>query len=374
MQGLQPRASADRCPGLLRPHAAEDGLVVRLRLPGGQTTSATLLQLSRVAGQFGEGSLQLTSRGNVQLRGLDETRLPELVDRVSELGLLPSASHERVRNIVASPLAGLDPCQADLRPMVVALDQALCATPELAELPGRFLFALDGGGGELLSLRFDLGYLARDSEAGVVLVGGRSHGIATSAAAAVDLLVQLSMAFVRLRRRLVPRPWHVSELADPAELHGRLRAVAVHSPAAPVPLGAVQGAASVGVPLALLTPLQLAAIDEAAAGGLVVVTPWRGVLIPRAATALPRLAAVGLVTEPASVWSALTACVGAPGCAKSRISTRHIATGLAAALDHAPVPPIHVSGCERRCGAPAGSHLDLVAPETLQAALARVAQ
>src|SRR5215212_10923571 len=59
------RPAADRCPGLLRPHQAEDGLVIRLRIPGGQTTSHTLLALSRLA-----GTLQLTSRGNLQLRGI----------------------------------------------------------------------------------------------------------------------------------------------------------------------------------------------------------------------------------------------------------------------------------------------------------------
>ena len=45
---------------------------------------------------------------------------------------------------------------------------------------------------------------------------------------------------------------------------------------------------------------------------------------------------------------------------------------LAAALGTAPALPVHVSGCERRCGSPAGADVDLVAPRSLDAALALV--
>ncbi|HEX8488545.1 MAG TPA: hypothetical protein VF642_08385, partial [Propionibacteriaceae bacterium] len=188
--GTQPRGLADRCPGLLRPHLAEDGLLVRLRIPGGQTTSRVLLEVSLIAADLGTGSLQLTSRGNLQLRGLADRVLPELVERLAALGLLPSVSHERVRNVIASPLTGLDLPDADavrqnataakgtnrsgrtdLRPMVAELDAAVCATAELAELPGRFLFALDDGRGDVSAVRFDLAYRAGAPGEGTVLVG-----------------------------------------------------------------------------------------------------------------------------------------------------------------------------------------------------------
>jgi precorrin-3B synthase len=49
-----------------------------------------------------------------------------------------------------------------------------------------------------------------------------------------------------------------------------------------------------------------------------------------------------------------TACIGRPGCAKSRADVRADAVfrpGLRA----------HFSGCERRCGKPSQSHVDVVA-------------
>ena len=53
-----------------------------------------------------------------------------------EAGLLPSATHERVRNIVASPLSGRAGGNLDVRPWVGELDAAICAEPRLAELGG----------------------------------------------------------------------------------------------------------------------------------------------------------------------------------------------------------------------------------------------
>jgi precorrin-3B synthase len=70
--------------------------------------------------------------------------------------------------------------------------------------------------------------------------------------------------------------------------------------------------------------------------------------------------AAGLIADPESPWSAISACVGGPSCQKSLINTRAYATALA--QSGSTLRRTHVSGCERRCGAPNGDHLDLVAP------------
>src|SRR5688500_4113225 len=96
--------TADRCPGVLRPHGAAAGARVRVRVPCGQTTGTSLAALGRAAERHGRGLLQLSSRASLQVRGLP-TPLPEAFEQdVTAAGFLPSASHERVRNVVASPL------------------------------------------------------------------------------------------------------------------------------------------------------------------------------------------------------------------------------------------------------------------------------
>jgi precorrin-3B synthase len=353
---------ADRCPGVLRPHLAQDGAVVRIRIPGGQTTGTALGQLSRIAQQFGSGDLQLTSRASVQLRGLSDPVPAGLIDAVRQAGFLPSDTHERVRNIIASPLTGISGGAVDIRPLVVALDVGLCADSSLASLPSRFLFVLDDGRGDVSGVPFDLGYRAIDHDHGWVLLGDADLGIPVSAADAVEVLLELARQFLAASRRS-DEVWHVQDLPGWA---GRLPGMG--TPQLPqattvTPLGAVAGAASVQVPLALLTPAQ-AAVVEACAAGNVVITPSRGLVLSEAARQLPSLAAAGLIDDPTSPWSAISACVGSPSCQNALINTRRYATALA--QSGRPVQRTHISGCERRCGAPAGDHIDLVVPDSSQ--------
>src|SRR6202000_2713281 len=103
-----PRPGADRCPGVLRLAEAADGLIARVRLPGGLVSGEQLRVLARLAGELGDGRAELTSRGNVQLRGLAASAAGPLTGALAQAGLLPSLTHDPVRNVLASPLAGLD--------------------------------------------------------------------------------------------------------------------------------------------------------------------------------------------------------------------------------------------------------------------------
>lgn len=353
---------ADRCPGVLRPHLARDGAVARVRIPGGQTTGTALGRLSRIAQEFGSGDLQLTSRASLQLRGLPDPLPDGFIEAVREGGFVPSDTHERVRNIMASPLTGISGGVVDLRSMAIALDAALCASPRLASLPSRFLFALDDGRDDVSGRAFDLGYRAIDHDLGWLLVGGSGWGLEVSARNAVEQLLDLAHQFLRASER-GGGVWHVRDLSSWATSLPGVGDTGLPRGATSPPLGAIAGAASVQVPLALLTPAQAAAV-EACAAGPVVITPSRGLVLPRAAHHLTELAAAGLVDDPASPWSAITACVGSPSCRQSLINTRAYATALA--RSGLPLSLTHISGCERRCGAPVGAHLDLVAPGEAQ--------
>ena len=351
----------DRCPGVLRPHSAADGAMVRIRVPGGQTTGRALGQLSRIAQQFGSGDLQLTSRASLQIRGLADPAPDGLIRAVRESGFLPSQTHERVRNIVGSPLTGIIGGRTDVRPLIASLDSGLSAEPRLASLPSRFLFAVDDGRGDVSGIPFDLGYQAVDHHHGWVLLGGAERGLCVPARDAAPTLLELAHRFLTASQGF-DHVWHVRDLADWATTVPGVRAVKLPRGVTATPLGAVAGAASVQVPLALLTPAQAATV-EACAIGSVVITPSRGLVLSGAARRLPELAAVGLVDNPASPWSAISACVGAPSCASSLINTRAYATALA--QSGSPLPRTHISGCERRCGAPTGDHQDLVAPDAV---------
>ena len=138
--------TGDACPGILDLHEARDGLVARIRLPGGYASSARLASVAALTSRFGDGRVDLTARGNVQIRGIRAGAAGDMAQRATAVGLMPSPAHDRARNITASPLAGLAD-HPDLRGLVRALDRAILADPGLAALPGRFLFSLDDGTG-----------------------------------------------------------------------------------------------------------------------------------------------------------------------------------------------------------------------------------
>ncbi len=367
--------AADRCPGLLRPHHADDGALVRLRVPGGALTAEMFAALRSVSDEFGDGRIHLTSRANVQLRALPtgpDGQLPgRIVDVLRTAGLLPSPRHERVRNIVCSPLSGIAGGRADVRGLAGALDRTLCADPGLAALPGRFLFGIDDGRGDVAGMGCDVLALA-ETPGRARIVAGDLAGPAVPLHAVPGALIALARGFAgaadgRWRVRELPR--RGAELLD-----GHATGTLPYAPAPAMAYGALPGGAlSVLAPLGVLTPEQGDALAAAAGGdGTLIVTPWRGiVVVPQEAPrcgALARLADSGLATTADSPWTRVTACVGAPGCAKSAGDT-HAAARAAAAGPPGQVSsgpfqtlpahvtlPVHVVGCPRACGAPRGPH------------------
>jgi precorrin-3B synthase len=398
----------DRCPGALVLHEAADGGLARIRLPGGLVAGGTLAALAELAESFGpRGAVELTSRGNLQLRGVPAGRHAELADRVAELGLLPSATHERVRNIVAAPLAGLvgpassrDPADwpratdggaedSPLDGLVRALDRGLCADPDLAGLSGRFLFGLDDLSGAVAAL-------APDAWA-APLAGDRwwvgPAGVAVDGPAVVAELLDAARGFLRavtVGDAPAGHPiWRVRDLPDGgAALATALRAgrplvARPDLPPGPRPVGVWRrpDGGPAGAALVPLGRLSRAGAEMLAAAGQgadptavsLRVTPWRSVVVPRLAdpaSFVPAARRAGLDPESQSLWARVTACAGRPGCASALADVRAdaavaVAAGrLTPAFAARPAPPgarAHWSGCARRCGRPAGSYVDIVA-------------
>ncbi|MET9917332.1 precorrin-3B synthase [Streptomyces sp. NPDC006435] len=397
-----PRDRDDACPGTLRLHGADDGALARVRVPGGVLDAAQADVLGRAAEELGDGELHLTSRGNVQLRGLGPDCGAELARRLGGAGLLPSARHERIRNVVASPLSGLDGSGAgDVRPWLSGLDELLCADDGTAGLSGRFLFALDDGRGDVAALGADVTLVAQRDGTALLRIGTARATTRTPGERAPQAALIAARTF--LERTRDHGAWRVADLPGGAEgLHAevaeRLRRaglVATGTTAdSRVPDG-VQGptgrtgpavgivnsphgtaALSVGVPLGRITAGQWRTLTDTArrGGDELRLTPWRGIVVPgvarpQAPELLDGLAATGLVTGPDSPWTGVGACIGRPGCAKSLADVR---ADAAAALGPVGALPVYWSGCERRCGHPRGEWVDVVAgPDGYRVSLVR---
>ncbi|GIH93300.1 precorrin-3B synthase [Planobispora siamensis] len=416
------RSRLDACPGALQMHSAADGGLARIRVPGGRLTAAQLRELAHAAAEHGTGVIELTSRANVQVRGLrtgagadtksgsgtgtgtesaatpgsadqagpESTTAPGartsapagvfpgaeaeprtvaiasgqasgsrtvsgFADRMARAGLLPSPTHEKVRNILASPLTGCDGSSAvDVGPPAAELDRMLCARPALAALPGRFLFALDDGRGDVAGLGADAGLLPVGTEEAALIVAGADSGLRVPMDAAVQALLAVAEAFLAELEPLAARgitAWRIKELpGGPAAVTARVRAAlglrsgepvrlrpAVRGPAGIVPGRDGRVALGVTVPLGRLTSAQAEVLADVAASGEVRLTPWRGVVLPgltrpEAEAAIAGLSGAGLVTGPGSPWEGVSACAGRPGCAKSLADVQADAASAIAAI------------------------------------------
>ncbi|GAA1692695.1 nitrite/sulfite reductase [Kribbella yunnanensis] len=339
---------------MLAVHQAADGGLARIRVPGG-LLSVTQLDVLRTASlDLGDGRLELTSRGNLQIRALRPDGPRELSDRLYRAGLLPSLTHERVRNILVSPLSGLDG-RYDVLPLAAALDRALCADPGLADLPGRFLFALDDGRGDLVASGADVLVQAVDAREALLTLGTR--GVRVGWGDVVELMLAAAATFLEVRDAA---EWRIAEVVDgesrilePLNLQATDE---LPTAGAPVEAGPHGSALAVTVPLGSLTQEQAVLLTEVAEW--IRVTPWRSVVVPAMASA--PLEAVGLITTPDSMWSGVTACAGRPGCAKALADVRGDAQRIAPQMVR-DGRRVHWSGCERRCGKPAGDFVDILA-------------
>lgn len=360
------RSGAARCPGVLDMHEAEDGWLARVRLPGGKVSAAQLLAIAELAAR-GNGLVELTARANLQVRGLREDAGAVVAEALEAVGLLPSRAHERVRNLLASPLAGRHPLAlASSDEIVDGLDRGLCADAELAELPQRFLFAVDDGSGTALGQTADVALVAEDARAFRLLIDGIPTGAVVGPRDAPALALRAARAFLALKAEHGDGAWRIAELEGGAAAVSE-RVAARLERTAPVPAAAV---VSAGVceqrdgRLALTALASLGRLDGetvAALGALALehggdlrVGPAKTItlvdlepnLLDELATSVRKL---GLVTEPGSGWEGLSACAGLHACAKARIDVR-AAAGSRAAMRGAGAPREHWSACERRCG------------------------
>ncbi|MDN3516465.1 precorrin-3B synthase [Aquisalimonas lutea] len=379
------------CPGVAAPLASGDGLLLRLRHPVGGLTPAQARAVADTARRCGNSALELTSRGNLQLRGVAGDALPAAQARLVAAGVADDdPGREAVRNVLVAPASDLDPqARADVTGLGRAVAGRIAGDPALRGLPAKTGVVIDGGGvagipGVYADVRVDpvavpdgvgyrvaaagrgadaviLGWARAEDVPGVVAgVLGRLAGIggATPPRMAAALAERGADAF-----RGVPG----LQTLD-ADTHGMTTA---SGPCAPGvgPAGAWVHAVFPFGALDADTLDGLAAIAEGHAGAASAslrLTPWRSVMLAGAGDdALAPLNALGAITAADDPRLGLGACVGAPGCASGSTPTR----GDAAAMERmAPTllaagERLHVSGCGKGCGAPPTASIMLVAAE-----------
>ncbi len=308
------------CPSLYEPMATGDGLLVRVKPPAARLTTAAIHAVADAAAQFGNGVVELTRRGNLQLRGLTPGSVAGFAAAMVAAGLAdPNPAVERRRIVMPPPLAGDDPAvPSDALALAEAIERVVPPG-----LPPKFCVAIDGGG---------------------VLAGAPAADIV------IDARTCTANTLARVQRQM-------------DEAAGQARGIVQ---AACTPESAIgfhpyatghHGAFGLGLPFGQTDAAGLrilAGLADRFGGGAIRTSPWRAMLLGRVAVhdlADLRIAAAEWVLDPADPRLRITACVGSPGCDRATVPARADAARLA---ERGTGGKLHISGCAKGCAYPGG--------------------
>jgi precorrin-3B synthase len=387
MNAIAPRRKG-WCPGALRPMETGDGLIARVRTPRGRLSLDQAAAVAECALRCGNGALGLSARGNLHLRGLSERTLSRLHARLGDAGLIDADPEvERLRNIVVSPLDGLDPdTLLDLSPSAAALETRLGADKDLRRLPAKFSFVLDALGRlPLADVDADIRFEASREQALAIFLAGEDALAAECAPGETgEIAVRLGRAFVRLAgagersprrmRALAQRMGAMAVFAE-AGLEARPRARSQRRASLSDLLGAHEYGAKVVVGAAaafgeIAAGRFLALIERAGALGAsgLRLTPWRAFLIAGldregAQSMLGSIAGLGFIARADEPRLRIAACPGAPACMHGRRPVREDAARWAALMPKGEGVVLHLSGCAKGCARPAATAATLTATE-----------
>jgi ferredoxin-nitrite reductase len=377
------------CPDIYHPAVARDGLLTRLRIPGGILNVAQCLAIEQLLTTTGLASVQVTNRANLQLRGLDRDLSSGLISNLTAVGLAAATTAvDGIRNMMTSPTAGIDATESiDVRPVVAAWDEYLTAHPELGALSNKFSVGFDGGGSvSILDRPNDITLLAV-SEGEFLLhlaMGERgdapvSVGVRLAVDECVPMLGTIAQAYLLgcegFGGRKKPRLRELIEVVERELLRSgvyltrRGTEVARRSTeeADCGQLGVWRqkqvGLSYVGVvlPLGRWTLEQVRGLSSIASeygSGSIRLTPWQNALVPDirdedVAEVQGLIEGLGLSVGANHLNELLTACAGSSGCQFGATDTQADALALADYLESQfqldqPLN-IHVSGCDKSC-------------------------
>ena len=366
------------CPGTLRPMETGDGWLVRLHPPGGMLTPETLAFVAGLAQRHGSGQIEVSGRGNLQLRGVSALTHPALVEALLAAELVDEAGGGGPsRLVLASPLAGwAQDDHLDAAALARAVESAGRA---VSGLPAKISIVVDGGGACALDgFACDIRLRAlAPGRLGIALADRGWHG-PIAPGDAPGLVAALLAGFMAHHRQAPQRLRRLRDLDEEAlaGLAGSQGLSPIPAPprrAPPVRAGTIalaEGwAVLAALPFGRGDATQLARLAQLARGhGVTAIrpTPWRGLVFrtgnaAQASALSTALAGEGLILSDGDSRLSVAACPGTPACSRGETASMVDAARLAAVLAErlSKGLRLHVSACVKACAHPGPADLTL---------------
>lgn len=387
--------------------------MLRMRTPNGILTSGQMRVLAEVVQRYGEdGNADITTRQNLQLRGIRLEDVPDIFRRFEQAGLTSIQSGmDNVRNITGSPVAGIDADELiDTRGIVRKVQDMITnsgqGNPSFTNLPRKFNIAIAGCRDNSVHAEInDIAFVPafKDDILGFnVLVGGFFSAKRCEAAIPLNAwvdprdVVALCEAILLVYRDHGPRAnrqksrlmwlideWGMDRFREAVEqqfghplsaaapkdeiLWDKRDHIGIHAQKQP-------GLNYVGVhvPVGRLYAedmIDLARLAEVYGSGEMRLTVEQNVIIPnipdsRLGAFLKEPLLQRFSVEPPSLTRALVSCTGSQFCNFALIETKNRALALVKELEADLMTPrpvrIHWTGCPNSCGQPQVADLGLM--------------
>ena len=375
------------CPALSAPMQTGDGLLVRLNPVAGGLSPKELIGLGESALRHGNGIMEVTARGSLQIRGLTPESAALLAAEVDALGIAVRTGVP----VETGPLAGIDPQEiADPHPLAERIREAVEEAGLIPRLGPKVSVVVDGGGQLTMdAVTADVRLKALRIGAGIqwqVSVAGDGQNARLLATMRDDAARDIAVAALRMVAEK-GREAHARDLSERqlVSLAGWLSLTglreaplsvlpergASRKPIGHFPLAGDTFALGIALPYGSMPADKIIALAKSAVGTTEIrLAPGRALLFlgqssdtnqPLQATA----ATLSFVTSPTDPRTHIAACPGTPACASGRIATRAIAETIAQQspdLFDASLT-LHISGCAKGCAHPGSAALTLVGDE-----------
>jgi len=138
--------------------------MIRIKLPFGRATVKQLLRIADVSDEYATGNLHITTRQDVQIHFVSLNRTPELWSKLEQDDItIREACGNTVRNITASPAAGIDPNEPfDVSPYAHEMFKYFLRNPICQEMGRKFKISFSSSEGDsALSFIHDLGFIPK---------------------------------------------------------------------------------------------------------------------------------------------------------------------------------------------------------------------
>ena len=361
------------CPSLAAPMATGDGLLVRLRPTAAALRIEQMLRLTDAAARYGNGIIEVTARGNLQLRGLRQSTLQPLATALAEAAI----GIETGVAIETPALAGIDPLErADAGAMADRLRCALADLPHPLRLAAKFSIVVDGAGTlRLDALPADIRLTASSARPSFwqLTIAGTADTAAALGTFADEDAVATVVDLLRQIERLGPKARAKDLLATGAVVAKLISSPADASLTSPIgrhdlkehgaalglrlPHGGMPAAALA----AFLRQVAVYGADEVrlAHDHVLILTGIDGPVLAATEDAAQRHGLSWRADDPAS---AIAACAGQGACASGLFQTRAAAALLLAEAPAllAGLSTVHLSGCAKGCAHPAAAAIAVV--------------